>query len=191
MVTVGFTFNLHQIWTLHANLRMLSIDAIYMSHTKVLSITQCNLLYFLNMINWPAPPTIHRGLEWPQCLNSLIVYLIVCLFVGKFSPFHSFNFISFISNSKIFAVNSFHSFQFLKYSLWIPRMIPDLQVGLLWPAQWQFLRITLHLRTGSGVISAYNFTKLWNVRNWSARPGSDWCIPAGDSSPWLWYAAMC
>ena len=25
---------------------------------------------------WPAPPTIHRGLEWPQCLNCLFV----CLF---------------------------------------------------------------------------------------------------------------
>ena len=21
-------------------------------------------------LNWPAPPTIHRGLEWPQFLNS-------------------------------------------------------------------------------------------------------------------------
>ena len=55
-------------------------------------------------------PTIHRGLEWPQFLNSLSV---LCLIVCKFSPFHSlarsFHFISFISNSKIFAVNSFHS----------------------------------------------------------------------------------
>ena len=38
--------------------------------------------------------------------------------VGKYYPFHSFHFISFISNSKKFAVNSFHSFQFLKYSLY-------------------------------------------------------------------------
>ena len=22
-------------------------------------------------IYWPAPPSIHRGLEWPQCLNRL------------------------------------------------------------------------------------------------------------------------
>ena len=29
--------------------------------------------------NWPAPPTIHRGLEWPQCLNCLFVCLFVCL----------------------------------------------------------------------------------------------------------------
>ena len=30
----------------------------------------------------PLPPTIHRGLEWPQFLNSLIVCsLIVCLLV--------------------------------------------------------------------------------------------------------------
>ena len=38
---------------------------------------------------WPAPPTIHRGLEWPQFLNSLIVCsLSACsLFVGKFSNF--------------------------------------------------------------------------------------------------------
>ena len=21
------------------------------------------------LVNWPAPPKIHRGLEWPQCLN--------------------------------------------------------------------------------------------------------------------------
>ena len=28
---------------------------------------------------WAAPPTIHRGLEWPQCLNCLFfVCLIVC-----------------------------------------------------------------------------------------------------------------
>ena len=42
---------------------------------------------------WPAPPTIHRGLEWPQFLNSLFsVCLSVCLSVcslsvGKFSNF--------------------------------------------------------------------------------------------------------
>merc|ERR1712243_299895 len=44
------------------------------------------ILYF---DNWPAPPTIHRGLEWPQFLNSLIVLcLSVCsLSVCKFSNF--------------------------------------------------------------------------------------------------------
>ena len=38
---------------------------------------------------WPAPPTIHRGLEWPQFLNSLFSdCLFVCsLLVGKFSNF--------------------------------------------------------------------------------------------------------
>merc|ERR1712115_133744 len=39
---------------------------------------------------WPAPPTIHRGLEWPQFLNSLfsVCLFSVCLFsVGKFSNF--------------------------------------------------------------------------------------------------------
>ena len=37
------------------------------------------------LLNWPAPPTIHRGLEWPQFLNCS---LLVCLFsVGKFSNF--------------------------------------------------------------------------------------------------------
>ena len=40
----------------------------------------------------PLPPTIHRGLEWPQVLNSLFVCLSVCLFVClsvlcKFSNF--------------------------------------------------------------------------------------------------------
>ena len=44
--------------------------------------TTCLLL---DKIYWPAPPTIHRGLEWPQFLNSLFS---VCLFsVGKFSNF--------------------------------------------------------------------------------------------------------
>ena len=38
----------------------------------------------------PLPPTIHRGLEWPQVFNSLFVCLSVCVFVclsvlGKFS----------------------------------------------------------------------------------------------------------
>ena len=55
------------------------------------------LIYFLasykgtfpKMQYWPAPPTIHRGFEWPQFLNSLIVLcLFVCLFsVCKFSNF--------------------------------------------------------------------------------------------------------
>ena len=30
------------------------------------------LLFYISVsyvIYWPAPPTIHRGLEWPQCLN--------------------------------------------------------------------------------------------------------------------------
>ena len=40
-----------------------------------------------NVSYWPAPPTIHRGLEWPQCLNSDFVYLIVCLSVDKYSHF--------------------------------------------------------------------------------------------------------
>ena len=38
---------------------------------------------------WPASPTIHRGLEWPQFLNSLFSDCLfsVCLSVGKFSNF--------------------------------------------------------------------------------------------------------
>ena len=35
---------------------------------------------------WPAPPSIHRGLEWPQSLNRLSV---LCLCVCKFSNFSS------------------------------------------------------------------------------------------------------
>ena len=34
-------------------------------------------------INWPAPPTIHRGLEWPQLANSLVEWTSVfetCVF---------------------------------------------------------------------------------------------------------------
>merc|ERR1712082_69403 len=44
---------------------------------------------YLEIKYWPAPPTIHRGLEWPQFLNSLFsVCLFVCLLsVGKFSNF--------------------------------------------------------------------------------------------------------
>merc|ERR1712240_424741 len=40
--------------------------------------------------NWPAPPSIHRyrGLEWPQCLNSL---LDCSLCVSKFSHFSLFH----------------------------------------------------------------------------------------------------
>ena len=81
------------------------------------AILYCTTIY-LNVQYWPAPPTIHRGLEWPQFLNSLIV---LCLFVCSLSAckqifsisFISFHFIhsriccigvSFISISKIFAV---------------------------------------------------------------------------------------
>ena len=50
--------------------------------------TFCTVLY-TTIKYWPAPPTIHRGLEWPQFLNSLIVLcLSACsLSVGKFSNF--------------------------------------------------------------------------------------------------------
>ena len=37
----------------------------------------------------PLPPTIHRGLEWPQFLNSLIVCLFACLFSANFLIFYS------------------------------------------------------------------------------------------------------
>ena len=30
------------------------------------------------LVNWPAPPKIHRGLEWPQCLNCS-VFFVLCL----------------------------------------------------------------------------------------------------------------
>merc|ERR1712101_34642 len=36
------------------------------------------LFYSILLCYWPAPPTIHRGLEWPQFLNSLFS---VCLSV--------------------------------------------------------------------------------------------------------------
>ena len=47
------------------------------------------ILEVIIYIYWPAPPTIHRGLEWPQFLNSLIVLClsVLCLCVGKFSHF--------------------------------------------------------------------------------------------------------
>ena len=38
--------------------------------------------------NWPAPPTIHRGLEWPQFLNcSLSVCLLDCSLSANFLIF--------------------------------------------------------------------------------------------------------
>merc|ERR1712115_366378 len=40
-----------------------------------------------SVINWPAPPTIHRGLEWPQCLNCLSVCQSVCLIVCSLQIF--------------------------------------------------------------------------------------------------------
>ena len=53
------------------------------------------MLFFLFTIHiilslyWPASPTIHGGLEWPQVLNSLSVCLFVlCLSVlSKFSNY--------------------------------------------------------------------------------------------------------
>jgi len=40
--------------------------------------------------NWPAPPSIHRGLEWPQSLNRFFVCLLDCsLFGSKSSNFSS------------------------------------------------------------------------------------------------------
>merc|ERR1712243_156870 len=39
---------------------------------------------------WPAPPTIHRGLEWPQFLNSLsVLCLLVCSLSANFLIFYS------------------------------------------------------------------------------------------------------
>ena len=68
---------------------------------------------YRNMQYWPALPTIHRGLEWPQCLNCwpafpemtlgdkvasvfelfsvLCSLFVLCLIVGKFSNFLNFN----------------------------------------------------------------------------------------------------
>ena len=45
---------------------------------KVINQSIKNIMYDYYRANWPTPPSIHRGLEWPQCLNCLIV---LCLFV--------------------------------------------------------------------------------------------------------------
>merc|ERR1712240_880095 len=45
---------------------------------------------------WPAPPSIHRGLEWPLCLNRLF---LDCLSVSKFSNFFLFHPPLFIQDS--------------------------------------------------------------------------------------------
>ena len=49
------------------------------------SFIDCLLCY------WPAPSSIHRGLEWSQSLNRLSVWLffVLCLCVSKFSHFSS------------------------------------------------------------------------------------------------------
>ena len=37
------------------------------------------------VLYWPAPPSIHRGLEWPQCLKcSLLACLLDCLQIFSF-----------------------------------------------------------------------------------------------------------
>merc|ERR1712240_682628 len=38
-------------------------------------------------MGWPAPPSIHRGLEWPQSLNRLSVCLIVLCLEANFLIF--------------------------------------------------------------------------------------------------------
>ena len=75
-------------------------------YSKVLSVfivfyytctLHCTALYIILLYN----------VEWPQFFEfGLCSLSVLCLFVvGKFSPFHSFHFVSFISNSNIFAVN--------------------------------------------------------------------------------------
>merc|ERR1712240_622457 len=49
------------------------------------------LFYSCLLCYWPAPSSIHRGLEWPQCLNSVSVCLLDCSLSGsKFSNFFLF-----------------------------------------------------------------------------------------------------
>ena len=55
------------------------------------NVLYCNIKYYsvpkqYSGVYWPAPPTIHRGVEWSQFLNCS---LFVCLFVRKFSNFSS------------------------------------------------------------------------------------------------------
>ena len=39
------------------------------------------------VVNWPAPPKIHRGLEWPQCLNCS-VFFVLCLSSNFLISYH-------------------------------------------------------------------------------------------------------
>ena len=51
-------------------------------------IQTCSKLISVSLQYWPAPPTIHRGLEWPQFLNcSLSVCLIVLWLSANFLSF--------------------------------------------------------------------------------------------------------
>ena len=72
---------------------------------------------------WPAPPSIHRGLEWPQCLNRLIVLcLLVCL-SANFLHFIHFSFHFIHSRIRCIAFHSFHRTH--KTSLRIKKTIPE------------------------------------------------------------------
>ena len=53
-----------------------------LTHTTNVTNIQC-------FLNWPAPPTIHRGLEWPQFLKSLFVCLFSVCLSANFLIFYS------------------------------------------------------------------------------------------------------
>ena len=47
------------------------------------NVLYCTIKYYsvpkqYSGVYWPAPPKIHRGLEWPQCLNCS-VFFVLCL----------------------------------------------------------------------------------------------------------------
>merc|ERR1712239_89494 len=61
----------------------LILQSLYIVCRLSICLFVCKFSHFSSphLLCWPAPPSIHRGLEWPQCLNcSLIVLcLSVCL----------------------------------------------------------------------------------------------------------------
>merc|ERR1711873_327223 len=74
------------------------------------------LFYSILLCYWPALPTIHRGLEWPQCLNcSLSVCLIVLCVSSNFLIFPSFILLFLYSTVQKSAVQ--YSYLFIKLSL--------------------------------------------------------------------------
>ena len=55
-----------------SSFKFIALVRVLVIFTSRIKITSIGLFFGHLAIYWPAPPTIHRGLEWPQFLNSLL-----------------------------------------------------------------------------------------------------------------------